>query len=421
MLRYSGVKSFGSGVSNTSNTTADEYRSISMYLPFFLRGVDVEYSVSVQADLGLCFLENLASLYISWRWLVGLDHHDDDSLNILDLFGQELQEGIETLRRVAKQDEDYIVNEGPKYHSILHWSHWIRRYGATGNYDTEIFELAHRLTLKIWCQKLYMRGNYAEKKVLQRYNTFRDIAHPNSTLLPRNTRNNWGIGGLRGRVDIWKLRSLDAEKVSEARTYEKSHEFGSDSVEAMFVMYSNLLDALSHDERELNIPLFIAVLESSKDFHNHLMDLCGDYDGNQRKTYFCPSSKLNVTMWRKSYHKRLNRYLTAGSFILYHSNLKSTLRHRSRVQLGCVRWMFSVDENQYMVIQKMRLIACNGVISSDDNMRDWLKEFVLRFRQRDPDKMRTLFQYFRMSDESVFGARGSFEIVTLDGYAEEDM
>ncbi len=77
----------------------------------------------------------------------------------------------------------------------------IRTYGATGNYNTEIFELAHRLTIKIWQQKLSMRSNYAERKVMRQYSIYAGFSNVPAMEDGAKARR-WGRGNFRGLLDL---------------------------------------------------------------------------------------------------------------------------------------------------------------------------------------------------------------------------
>ncbi len=61
---------------------------------------------------------------------------------------------------------DKRILEGPKFHKVLQWPEWISEFGCTGNYNTQVFECAHKFTVKRWANKLRIMGSHAERRVM---------------------------------------------------------------------------------------------------------------------------------------------------------------------------------------------------------------------------------------------------------------
>ncbi len=410
IIPFPGIKMFRNGVCDVANVTASEHRSMSNCLPFVLRGVDEAFHISSKLDRPPGFLEFLACLYLGWRWLLGLETHDDSTLDLLDAFGHALQEQFEQLKREVKGEPDFVVTEGPKYHSILHWSHWIRTYGATGNYNTEIFELAHRLTIKIWEQKLSMRSNHAEMKVMRQYSLFSGLSHetPTEGEDKRSVHRNWGKGGFRGYIVLISELGLDVSQVKSLHDFEQSLEFTSLSIEHLKETYDDLIGTAG--KRSYDVSVLIAVLESSKDFMNHLRQQ-GPHSGDDCGIkLFSPDNHLCLKLWRKSYFAPRDCYLREGSFVMYSANLGS---RQNGVKVGCVRWMFSIGQLQYVIVQRLKRDKTMSAASNNETLLEALKSFLM-LDTEDCDKMKKLFRAFRMCDGSVFRAHECYEILVVD-------
>ena len=91
-----------------------------MSMPFVLRGLGHELHISEKANLGRDFLENLAMLYLSWRWLLGYNYHNSSSLQILSVTGDNLQVQLEKQKRTTKGDDNFVIVDWPKYHYIIY-------------------------------------------------------------------------------------------------------------------------------------------------------------------------------------------------------------------------------------------------------------------------------------------------------------
>jgi hypothetical protein len=409
IIPFPGIKIFRNGVCDVANVTASEHRSMSVCLPFVLRGVDEAFQISEKADRPKGFLEYLAYLYLAWRWVLGLEMHDEESLDLLNGLGFALQEELELLKRVVKGQPDFVITEGPKFHAILHWTHWIRTYGATGNYNTEIFELAHRLTIKIWQQKLSMRSNYAERKVMRQYSVFAGFS-----IVPAMEdgakAGRWGRGGFRGSLDLQQELRLSSYQMECLCEFEGSSEFVNLPVEHLKERYATLIGA-SHS-LNTDVALLVAVLESNKDFMNFLRThtLVPTNECNIR--IFSDRSISKVMLWRKSYFSHQDCYLTEGSFVTYTPNLGP---RQIGIHIGCVRWLLSIGPLQFMVVQRLRRVNDGGASKLNQRLHDALMTLLmLRDEASDCDRMRRVLKSFRMSDGAVLKAHECYEVLILD-------
>ncbi len=409
VIPFPGIKIFRNGVCDVANVTASEHRTMSVCLPFVLRGVDGAFQISEKADRPSGFLEYLAYLYLAWRWVLGLEMHDVESLDLLDGLGFALQEELESLKRVVKGQPDFIVTEGPKFHAVLHWTHWIRTYGATGNYNTEIFELAHRLTIKIWQQKLSMRSNYAERKVMRQYSIYAGFSNM-PTMEDGATSRRWGKGCFRGLIDLEQELALSSYQKECLCEFEGSSEFMNLPVEHLKERYATLIGASRPFITD--VPVLVAVLESNKDFMNFLRTHTPDLTDNCNIQIFSADSISKVVLWRKSYFSPRGCYLTEGSFVMYTPNLGT---RQSGIHLGCVRWLLSIGTLQFMVVQRLRRDRDGSAFKSNERLHDSLMTLLmLRDGADDCDRMRRVLKGFRMSDGAVLKGHECYEILILD-------
>jgi hypothetical protein len=429
LLPFTGSKAFRQGVTDTALLTAGECRCLSMCLPFVLRGVDAEFNVSEKAGLRTRSLEYVAMIYITWRWLLGEDNHDDSSLETLAILGDELQLQMETLRKAAKGDWDALIMEGPKFHNITHWNHWIRRYGSTGNYNTESFEKAHRLVIKKWVQKMALRGNCAEKKVLYQQMLYEahaeqgqqegdDETHEGEGICMNGRLKRWGRGGFRGRVNLTHWLGLDQVALNDLRKMEGAETFTSMSVEEMRVAYQQILGA-SVDSESKDIGLLIAILESARGFIRHAhtvaMKLPASKVGIPHMTAFSPNNPFNFVLWKKSRVQASQCYIQQGSVVKYRPNLFRIPDTSSddRPFVGCVRWMFSIQKAQYMIVQRMNELAYPHGPKRHESIVDRLKRIVMIPDHANVDMLRCFCRMYKMSNPEELREHHSFDVLCL--------
>lgn len=173
------------GVSSLAFVTASENATISVGLPFVLRGLlrsvvrkfkdkdSMERyglppgSRSVKAtddmvkhEADMC---DAAITYLAWRSLLGEGNLTTSDLTRLTDLGDRLQ-GV--MNRLSVYAYGKVINKGIKFHKIIHWPFYITRFGCTRGYNTSSFEKAHVRSAKRWKGVLAYRGNSAVTKLL---------------------------------------------------------------------------------------------------------------------------------------------------------------------------------------------------------------------------------------------------------------
>jgi hypothetical protein len=430
LIPFKGWKSFKQGVTDTALLTAGECRCLSMCLPFVLRGIEEEFEVSERAGMEKGFLENVSIIYIAWRWLLGYDSHTDESLDVMTILGDDLQLQLENLRKAAKGDWTAVITEGPKFHNITHWSHWIRKYGCTGNYNTESFEKAHRMVIKKWVQKMALRGTYAERKVLFQQKLFDahtmeeghdrdDETHEERAIdgIGRNIR--WGRGGFRGRINLPQWLGLDQRTVMKLRHLENDEQFTVMSVEDMKSAYELLLDKdVPFDQ---DIGMLLAILESAKGFLRHIEDThsipTSLIHHGVHVTAFSNRNPLNLTLWKKSYVQSSECYVQHGSVVRYCVNLfrQPEGNNAQLLFIGCVRWIFSIQKSQYMVIQRMNELPYRHGPKRNESILSRLKRIEMLSSKSSVDILRCFCQIFKLSNRDEIREHCSFDVIWLGG------
>ena len=434
LLSVKGYKTFKSGVTDTTLLTAGECRCLSMNLPFVLRGVDYEYSVSENMGQEKAYLEYVAVVYIVWRWLLELDSHDDETIGILTIMGDLLQLHLEKLRKCVKHDEDMVITEGPKFHNISHWNHWIRRYGCTGNYNTETFEKAHRIVIKKLMQKLALKGNYAEKKVMFQQRLYdahavegahegdEEINEAAMGLSPNTRKKRWGRGGFRGRVDVGMRLGLSNEKLRQLELMEGDVHTSNMYVEELKESYDMILGMGSRHDF-YNLGMLVAILESAKGFRSHITS-SSQSDVNATPphvTIFSPNNPFNITLWNKSRVQEDMCYVEEGSVVKYHLNLVrmtesySGLAERDCDYTGIVRWIFSIRQCQYMVVQRLNELAYPHGPKRNESTLKRLRRIAMMNSHSKLDMLRCFCHMYKLADGFNFREHGSFDVLWLDG------
>jgi hypothetical protein len=423
LLPFSGSKTFKQGVTDSALLTAGESRCLSMSLPFVLRGVDEEFQVSLAAGLQRKFLEMISMFYLMWRWLLGEDTLDETSLCTLSIVGSELQLLLETLRKAAKNNWDTIISVGPKFHNICHWSHWIRRYGCTGNYNTESFEKAHRIVVKKWIQKMALRSNCAERKILYQHMLYESHgvqgdAEQDEETDGVETPKRWGRAGFRGKIIMSTWLGLSQRKIEELSEMEQSEAFVELSLEEMREAYEACLRE-SIQSREKDVGLFIAVLERATGFIHNVAketfpDETPDPHFHPHLTLFNPNRQLNVTLWRKSRLQDAREYVKWGSVVRYSTNLYGSVQERL-TQIGCVRWIFSVQRAQYLIVQRMKRVKYRNGPKSRESLPELIKRVILLGDEESGDILRCVCHSYKVCDAEVVREHESYDVLWLGG------
>jgi hypothetical protein len=165
--RFPGVKIFWQGVSTLAKVTCHEHRHMAMSLPFVLNG-------GITATLPLhalphnwvkieTMLTKCACLYMSWRTLLGADASHDWDVYWLEEIGCDLVDAVGDVYAIIYGEP---INNGSKYHKVVHWPEGVCEFGCSGGWNGEVFENQHICSCKRWRGKVSFRGWNAEKKLL---------------------------------------------------------------------------------------------------------------------------------------------------------------------------------------------------------------------------------------------------------------
>ncbi len=147
------MKIFRKGTSDLTCLTAKELRTISFSLPFVLNGL---------ADTKV--IETVVS-YLKWRRILGQEAFTEKCLLSLDEVARELQD---KMNKFTNYVYGHDIRHSIKFHSIIHWSLLIRRFGCPSNYNTETLESAHKIFVKKWCGRLLHRGSAVARTPISR-------------------------------------------------------------------------------------------------------------------------------------------------------------------------------------------------------------------------------------------------------------
>ncbi len=143
LIAAPGGKVFRRGVSSLANASCAELRIVSMGLPFALRGVPAETTQTNEAELPPFFLQSIACTYLQLRWLLSLKRLTSRVTDMIQLVCSDLL--IEMNRLHCAVNNDIPIEHGIKFHKLRHWAEWIRMFGASENWSTEVWEGAHKL------------------------------------------------------------------------------------------------------------------------------------------------------------------------------------------------------------------------------------------------------------------------------------
>ena len=428
---FPGMKRFNRGVSDLAYVTANHHRS--MCLPFVCRGMEHCIDTS-RCPLPKLFMERCAITYLSWRWVLGAVGHTASSLDALELTGQDLQSLIARLTYTVL---DKIITEGPKYHKIAHWPEWIRLFGCTGNYNAEVFECAHRFTVKKWQGSLSFTGSNAERRVMLQTAIYDGHVHDGSdsdetrpadmpasleqvdTLLPlpipqpptasRQMRR-IGPAGFRGKINLQIELGLSNADLSCVRAFEASAAFPDLALEHMMTAYTQMLP---HVPDEFDIFTVMSILQSSDTFQRLTPVLAGREHLDDGFTRFFASVTTNlVQFYRKSWCVKSEAYVSYGSDVVY-------CHHSRRVthKYGRVRWMFLVGDRQFIILQCLKEIKSRdglGPVDGEDPVERLSRQSVALSASDDDavhDSVRMHCLYLKLQDQ--------YDIVHVNGPDED--
>ncbi len=158
---FPGMKIFNRGVSTLAMVTATERKMMAMGLPFVVRGLQNKMTTTINISL-----EDIAMAYVKWRYLVNDDEPSVSDVNEISSLGIVLQHRINALRLLVDKKD---VEQGQKFHKIVHWPLMISSWGCSSGFDTCWGESEHRFTVKRWSRSgaISFVAQNAERKMMK--------------------------------------------------------------------------------------------------------------------------------------------------------------------------------------------------------------------------------------------------------------
>ncbi len=402
------MKQFRRGVSSLKYVTATDHRWMSICLPFAVRNLDVELGTCNESGLPRYFIERVAITYLAWRWLLGADGHTMGSVETLSRVGKDLQRLIALLTWVTY---DKKIVEGPKYHKILHWPEWILLFGCTGNYNAEVFECAHKFTVKRWTKKLKFVGSYPERRVIQQTQIYdnhvtdpiEDVRSTASTDPQRSITKRRGPGGFRGQYDLIAELALSDGEVVALRRLEKSAAFTTMSVEDLCASYRSIITKRS---RHVDVCAVSTILQTSNTF----MEVVHATEPKDLIRFFSRSSN-QVVFFKKTWCSPSSAYACKGSDAAYRLLNRGVWQNR----FGRVTWMLQIGPRYFIVMQRMtELHSRDGPRGGEDASKRLFRQSEMLERVGDaaaPDPLRLNCRYLSITD--------SFDVLCLGHDGDE--
>ena len=306
-----------------------------------------------------------------------------------------MQLGIDQLSRLVNGNP---VLEGPKFHKIVHWSEWIRFHGATGNYNGEIMEKAHRVTIKGWMGSLRLNDSLAAVyKVIHKHNMYEahetDGQVDGAPLGSTKFRHTSQGGGFRGKIDIRQYLQLNPDQLQQLASFETADNFPELHVREKMRYYSEICpEGVNRDA----LLLCLNVLHHEDSFGLEMMaqfDPTSAHGARERSGFLRLSRGMHrqIQLWRKSWLLSSKAYVQVGSDVQY---VRQVIRDGERVldainvyedpdevtnpvSYGRILLIFSVGNNQYMLIRRWTHVEVDGGPRADESTDEHISR--LRF------------------------------------------
>ena len=128
-------------------------------------------------------------------------------------------------------------------------------------------------------------------------------------------------------------------------------------------------------------------------------------------TAFNPSNPLNITLWKKTRLQSPGLFVKHGTVVKYRPNLtRQNAQHTGTPYLGCVRWIVSVGQAQYVVIHKMHEVVYPHGPKRSESLLDRLRRVVMIPPTSNVDLMRSVFKVYKLAE-----GEQAFEVIWLGG------
>ena len=315
----------------------------------------------------------------------------EQRLALIEALGDEVQSGIGCLSRILSGKP---ILEGPKYHKIVHWPEWIRMYGATGNYNGEIMERAHRVTIKGWMGSLKLNDSLAAVyKVVHKHNMYE--AHEADGKVDGASDDtskfrHVGQGGFRGKIDMHAFLCLTDEQSSKLARFESAMNFPDLHAREKARRYSELIP---ESENGTSLKVCLNALHHNDQFAMEILSEFRSESGfvDQPNGFLRVSSvgSRQIQLWSKSWLACAKAYVQVGNDIQYVRQVledgkrvpevieRGTEFQRSPHAYGRILAIFSVGNGQYMLIRRWTHVQVDGGPQQDESTDEHLTRLRL--------------------------------------------
>ncbi len=407
LARAPGLKIFRRGISSLAFVPCFENRIMAMGMPFVLRGMGDRRLVTADTRMPKRGLEDLCMTYLCTRWLVAQESISMAQLATLSALCDALQQKVDDLHMLVHGSP---VTTGIKFHKLVHWVHYIKFFGCTGNWNTEVFESAHK-EVKKWKRCLsYKCGSSSGIKIMRQM-TVRN-GHTDShapTSVPKIKGQ--GPGGFRGKFDIGESRGLTVVQLTQLRQFERSQEFLLLAVEELHAAYMTILPESCFD---------IAMLSTVLNTNTTCLD-CADSQSTMNEEqdmyqmcFFLSESRNVLQFWKKMYCTNASMYVSLNRDVRY--TMPDSMAMEQCSHIGRVRWILSLpNTRQFVVIQRMRVIPPSDGVDTTTRLHN----SVQPGRHADPIKRHC--SYLRLHEANSVASYHILALVETGGPMIEEL
>ncbi len=412
------VKIFTSGVARKALLTADEHKQMSMGLPFVLRGIKVKLPPDfVMIKEAKHFLVDVSVSYLHVRYLLSVDQFTEDSLRQLEDSIGSLIKKLWVLGEIcAVIRAKKIQNKSPagqpvpptknpfayviKYHKLNHWPYYIRMFGHPGNYNSAVFETAHKFSTKKYRNAISFRGVGNAEKKLVHFNAMSDV-HAVQPTMPPLTKSNFSLRGKLQVVGGKRWFSHDQCLVLACMEVSALSKFSSSqppttSVREYDDKLRDLFDLHGHPSMEqsrqlTHLLLLRRVLYRNQMVREYTTKLVSsdapDLQWFHLKLAHNGESALGITLWNSVWSEPSSCYIRPESNIVYPKGTSE--------QVGRVYWICEVGPLQFVIVRKYRHVPYTYGPAPSSQHRCPAKQ-----GKGSADPLRTRFHHYKLLEEN---------------------
>ena len=447
LCQIPGGKIFSRGVSNLANISMAEHRIMTMGLPFVIHGMnDAAAVVDFEEDTAMsgAILEELAVVYLCWRWLLSSEYFTVDIMEAIQEYGNLL---LQLLERTSRHINGPSVGQGDlsvKVHKILHWTMWIALFGSPRNWSSETWESAHK-SVKKWKGTVSWKYGHAAGRRVMFLNAVYDCHSEGSNRVTECFENKassaaaevrkrmiseigieefpkgwfqstcpdqdgvrtakarverWGPGQFRGKIILSAAFDIECNSSSCIADYE-SYNVWFDDIRRDKAFIANLTMSTSRKDRLI---LFICLMKRNWHLICFDMDITrypnvlflNESDGEVPRlrllsgVYSREEAVGVILFWRKLRVTMKNPvgvkydlkgyYVSAGMFMFYYEELSSRFGEEESVKRHVGRVEWIVSFADRQAVILRRTVMSK---TRDDDLRESAgDDFMMRFRKR---------------------------------------